>query len=220
MDDVLARLREMQAGDLPVHGGRTLAYVYDSGLPDVDRIGREAVAAYAGSNGLDPTSFPSLLAMENDLVGFACDLLDAPDSAVGSVTSGGTESVLLAVQAARDGSPSVVSPSMVVPSTVHAAFHKAAHYFGVAVRTVPVDADFRADVARDGRRPSTTRRCWSSAPRRRTRTASSTTSPRWLLWPPRGGSAATSTRASAGGCCRTPRGSGGRCRRGRSRCRG
>ena len=85
-----------------MHGGRTLAYVYDSGLPDVDRIGREAVAAYAGSNGLDPTSFPSLLAMENDLVGFACDLLDAPASAVGSVTSGGTESVLLAVQGARD----------------------------------------------------------------------------------------------------------------------
>ena len=107
MDDVLARLRELQAADLPVHGGRTLAYVYDSGLPDVDRIGREAVAAYAGSNGLDPTSFPSLLAMENDLVGFACDLLDAPDSAVGSVTSGGTESVLLAVQGARDASPSV-----------------------------------------------------------------------------------------------------------------
>ena len=40
MDDVLARLRELQAADLPVHGGRTLAYVYDSGLPDVDRIGR------------------------------------------------------------------------------------------------------------------------------------------------------------------------------------
>ncbi|MEO6511860.1 MAG: aminotransferase class V-fold PLP-dependent enzyme, partial [Nocardioides sp.] len=145
--DVLARLRELQAGDLPVHGGRTLAYVYDSGLPDVDRIGREAVAAYAGSNGLDPTSFPSLLAMENDLVGFTCDLLDAPPSAVGSVTSGGTESVLLAVQAARDASPDVAAPNMVVPATVHAAFHKAAHYFGVAVRSVPVDSSFRADVA-------------------------------------------------------------------------
>jgi sphinganine-1-phosphate aldolase len=147
MTDVLALLREMQAGDLPVHGGRTLAYVYDSGLPEVDRIGREAVAAYAASNGLDPTSFPSLLAMENDLVGFACDLLDAPASAVGTVTSGGTESVLLAVQAARDGAPDVPSPNIVVPATVHAAFHKAAHYFGLAVRTVPVDASFRADVA-------------------------------------------------------------------------
>ncbi len=147
IEEVLAALRALQAGDLPVHGGRTLAYVYDSGLPEVDRLGREAVAAYAGSNGLDPTSFPSLLAMENDLVGFACDLLDAPETAVGSVTSGGTESVLLAVQAARDARPDVARPSMVVPSTVHAAFHKAAHYFGVEARVVPVDATFRADVA-------------------------------------------------------------------------
>jgi sphinganine-1-phosphate aldolase len=146
-DDVLARLRALQAGDLPVHGGRTLAYVYDSGLPEVDRIGREAVAAYAGSNGLDPTAFPSLLQMENDLVGFALDLLDGPDTAVGTVTSGGTESVLLAVQAARDAHPTVAEPRMVLPATAHAAFHKAAHYFGVEAVLVPVGADFTADVA-------------------------------------------------------------------------
>src|SRR5438128_2324551 len=120
MTDALDRLRAMQAADLPVHGGRTLAYVYDSGLADVDRIGREAVAAYAGSNGLDPTAFPSLLRMENDLVGFTADLLDAPDSAVGSVTSGGTESVLLAVQAARDSRSDVDRPRMVLPDTAHA----------------------------------------------------------------------------------------------------
>ncbi|RYJ06371.1 MAG: aspartate aminotransferase family protein, partial [Actinomycetales bacterium] len=131
----------------PVHGGRTLAYVYDSGLPDVDRIGREAVAAYAGSNGLDPTAFPSLLQMENEVVGFTSNLLDAPDGAVGTVTSGGTESCLLAVQSARDSRPDVTRPRMVVPSTVHAAFLKAAHYFGVEAVVVPVGADFRADVA-------------------------------------------------------------------------
>jgi len=147
MTDPLARLREMQTADLPVHGGRTLAYVYDSGLPDVDRIGREAVAAYAGSNGLDPTAFPSLLQMENDLVGFTANLLDAPPEAVGTVTSGGTESCLLAVQGARDSRPDVERPRMVVPSTVHAAFLKAAHYFGVEAVVVPVGPDFRADAA-------------------------------------------------------------------------
>ncbi|WP_028636490.1 pyridoxal phosphate-dependent decarboxylase family protein [Nocardioides sp. URHA0032] len=147
MSDALARLREMQAADLPVHGGRTLAYVYDSGLPDVDRIGREAVAAYAGSNGLDPTAFPSLLQMENDLVGFTADLLDAPGTAVGTVTSGGTESCLLAVQSARDSRPDVEHPRMVVPSTVHAAFLKAAHYFRVEAVVVPVGPDFRVDPA-------------------------------------------------------------------------
>jgi glutamate/tyrosine decarboxylase-like PLP-dependent enzyme len=146
-DDPLSRLRTMQAADLPVHGGRTLAYVYDSGLPDVDQIGREAVAAYAGSNGLDPTAFPSLLQMENELVGFTADLLDAPPEAVGTVTSGGTESCLLAVQGARDSRPDVDRPRMVVPSTVHAAFLKAAHYFGVEAVVVPVGPDFRADAA-------------------------------------------------------------------------
>ncbi|MFL6155484.1 MAG: pyridoxal phosphate-dependent decarboxylase family protein [Marmoricola sp.] len=144
---VLAELRERQSADLPVHGGRTLAYVYDSGLAEVDRVGREAVAAYAGSNGLDPTAFPSLLAMENELVGFGIRLLDGPDGAVGTVTSGGTESVLLAVQAARDGRPELERPRMVLPTTAHAAFHKAAHYFGVEAVFVPVGPDFRADVA-------------------------------------------------------------------------
>src|SRR4051812_29425083 len=146
MSDVLARLEAMQAEDLPVHGGRTLAYVYDSGLAEVDRVGREAVALYAGSNGLDPTAFPSLLAMENELVGFGLGLLDGPEGAVGTVSSGGTESVLLAVQAARDGRPDVERPRMVLPTTVHAAFHKAAHYFGVEAVFVPVGPDFRADV--------------------------------------------------------------------------
>lgn len=147
MTDVLARLKEMQQGDLPVTGGRSLAYVYDAGLPEAEQVGREAVAAYAGSNGLDPTVFPSLLQMENELVGFATRLLDAPDGAAGSVTSGGTESVLLAVQAARDARPAVARPRMVIPTTAHPAFHKAAHYFGVEAVKVPVGPDFRADVA-------------------------------------------------------------------------
>ncbi|HET6653834.1 MAG TPA: aminotransferase class V-fold PLP-dependent enzyme [Nocardioides sp.] len=144
MTDVLARLRALQAHDVPVTGGRTLAYVYDSGLEEADEVGRAAVAAFAGSNGLDPTAFPSLLAMENELVGRAANLLDAPDTAVGTVTSGGTESVLLAVQAARDAHPEIDRPRMVLPVTAHAAFHKAAHYFGVEPVMVGVGEDHRA----------------------------------------------------------------------------
>src|SRR3546814_7275965 len=85
--------------------------------------------------------------MENELVGFAANLLDGPETMVGTVSSGGTESVLLAVQGARDAHPEVGRPNMVVPSTIHAAFFKAAHYFGVEARVVPVGPDFRADVA-------------------------------------------------------------------------
>ena len=147
LEQLRERLSELQSGDLPVHGGRTLAYVYDGGDDHIDQVGREAVAAYAGSNALDPTAFPSLLLMENELIGFAARLLDAPDTVVGTVTSGGTESILLAVQGARDSRPDIAHPTMVIPSTAHAAFHKAAHYFGVRAVSVPVGPDFRADPA-------------------------------------------------------------------------
>ncbi|MBM6402402.1 pyridoxal phosphate-dependent decarboxylase family protein [Phycicoccus sonneratiae] len=145
---VLAELRALQAGDLPTHGGRTLAYVYDSGLAEADSLGREALAMFASSNGLDPTAFPSLQRMENDLVALAGSWLDAPPGFAGVVSSGGTESILLAVLAAREEAPDVADPSMVLPSSAHAAFLKAAAYLGV--RAVVVDVDphtLRADPA-------------------------------------------------------------------------
>ena len=143
--EVLDTLRRLQTADLPAHGGRTLAYVYDSGLRDADAVGLEALTMFAASNGLDPTAFPSLLRMENDLVALAREVLDAPPGWAGSVTSGGTESILLAVLAARNGAGHP-SPSMVLPTSAHAAFHKAAKYLGV--RAVLVDVDpttLRAD---------------------------------------------------------------------------
>ncbi len=147
-DDILRRLDELRAADLPTHGGRTMAYVYDSGLADADELGKQALAMYASTNGLDPTAFPSLLAMERDLVGFARTLFHGADEVVGTVTSGGTESILLAVQAARDALPGTSEPVMIVPTTIHAAFHKAAHYFGVERVSVPVDpVTKRADAA-------------------------------------------------------------------------
>ncbi|CCH30865.1 aminotransferase class V-fold PLP-dependent enzyme [Actinosynnema sp. NPDC047251] len=145
-DDVLAELRALRAGDLPTHGGRTLAYVYDSAVPGLDDLAARAHALASSVNGLDPTAFPSLLRLENDVVATAARLLGGTAATVGTVTSGGTESCLLAVLAARESRPGVAAPSMVLPETAHAAFHKAAHYFGVRVVAVPVDPKtFRAD---------------------------------------------------------------------------
>jgi sphinganine-1-phosphate aldolase len=138
-DEIREALAALRAHDLPTHGGRTLAYVYDSGLEDADAVGREALAAFSSTNALDPTAFPSLLRMENDLVAVAGRLVDAPGGFAGVVTSGGTESILLAVLAARDARPDVRRPRMVLPTTAHAAFHKAAHYFGVEPVLVDVD---------------------------------------------------------------------------------
>lgn len=148
--DVLAELRALRDADAPTRGGRTFAYVYDAGLEGLDELAAAAYSAYATVNGLDMTVFPSVARLENDVVRTAVALLGAP-GAQGSFTSGGTESILLAVKTARDHARSVrevTEPRMVLPSTAHAAFHKAAAYLGVEPVVVPVDREtFRADAA-------------------------------------------------------------------------
>jgi glutamate/tyrosine decarboxylase-like PLP-dependent enzyme len=147
-EEVLAAIRALQARDLPTRGGHTLAYVYDSGVPGLHELGAAAYASAMDANALDPTAFPSLAAMEGDLVATAAALVGGGRDTVGTVTSGGTESCLLAVAAARDGRPDIAAPRMVIASSAHAAFHKAAHYFGVAVDMVAVDpVTLRADAA-------------------------------------------------------------------------
>ncbi|WP_428955973.1 pyridoxal phosphate-dependent decarboxylase family protein [Streptomyces sp. cg35] len=150
-DPILARLATLRAGDLPVRGGRTMAYVYDSGLDGLEELANAAQAAFAGVNGLDMTAFPSVVELENDLVRRATALLGG---GAGTFTSGGTESCLLAVLTARHHARrtrGVTDPELVLPETAHAAFHKAAELFGLRVVSVPVDpAGFTvrpADVA-------------------------------------------------------------------------
>ncbi|MFD9544701.1 pyridoxal phosphate-dependent decarboxylase family protein [Streptomyces sp. NPDC060022] len=147
--EVLAELRVLREADAPTRGGRTFAYVYDAGLDGLDELAAAAYTAYATVNGLDPTVFPSVARLENDLVGAVAALLGAP-GAQGTFTSGGTESIMLAVKTARDHARSVrgiTAPQLVLPATAHAAFHKAAHYLGLETVVVPVDpVTFRADA--------------------------------------------------------------------------
>ncbi|MBI1350008.1 MAG: aminotransferase class V-fold PLP-dependent enzyme [Actinomycetales bacterium] len=144
--DVLSDLEARHAPDVPTHGGRTWAYVYDSGLPDLDLTMDAARSMYTAVNGLDPTVFSSIVGLENQVVGSVLDLTQAPPDAVGTFTSGGTESCMLAVKAARDARPGIARPNLVAPVTVHAAFVKGCEYFGLDIRLVPVDpVTFRAD---------------------------------------------------------------------------
>lgn len=138
-DDVLAELARRRATDAPTHGGQVLSYVYDSGLSELDELAGAAAAMVQSVNGLDPTVFGSVAALERDLITFARNAFHGPD-AVGSVTSGGTESCILAVKAARDrGGLPPGTGSIVLPSTAHAAFDKAARLLGVRAVRVPVD---------------------------------------------------------------------------------
>ncbi|MDQ0374490.1 pyridoxal phosphate-dependent decarboxylase family protein [Cellulomonas humilata] len=144
-DDVLADLATLRAADPPTHGGRVLSYVYDPGRADLDEVAAQAVRLFLPVNGLDPTTFTSVAALERRLVAFARDVLHGDAGTVGSVTSGGTESCMLAVKSARDlwraADPgrAHARPTLVLPTTAHPAFHKAAHYLDLDVVPVPVD---------------------------------------------------------------------------------
>jgi sphinganine-1-phosphate aldolase len=145
--EILARLEGLRGGDLPTHGGRTWAYVYDSGLSEIDDLASRAYMAYLSVNGLDPTVFPSLVRLENDVVAAAATLLHGDERVVGTFTSGGTESCMLAVKAARDRRQDISQPEIVLPLTAHAAFHKAARLFGLKVVPTAVDpTTFWADA--------------------------------------------------------------------------
>lgn len=142
---ILERLEQLRAADAPTHGGHVLSYVYDSGLAEIDELAASAIRAVQPVNGLDPTTFTSVAVMEREVVGFARDLLGGDDEVVGSVTTGGTESCLLAVKTARDTYRGTGTPRLVAPVTVHAAFQKAAHYFGLDLDLVPVLPNGRVD---------------------------------------------------------------------------
>ena len=154
---ILERLRELRAQDAPTHGGRILAYVYDPGRPELDELAHRAAEIARPLNGLDPTTFPSIAAMERDLVAFVRDAVHGPrfgpGRVVGSVTSGGTESCLLAVKSARDRWRAAAPgreharPRLVTTTAVHAAFQKAAGAFDLDWDPVPCDADGRANAA-------------------------------------------------------------------------
>jgi glutamate/tyrosine decarboxylase-like PLP-dependent enzyme len=138
-DEILTGLAALSSDDLSSNG-KAFAFIYDAGA-EVNALARKAFAASMGGNGLDPTVYPSARRLETQIVGACLQHLRAPEGAVGTATSGGTESVMLSVKTARDyarkNRPEIDQPNMLVPETAHASFHKAAHYFGV--RLVPVD---------------------------------------------------------------------------------
>lgn len=148
--EVLRRVEAAREHDWPWREGKLFAYVFEAG-PEIEEVGKAAFMAYLSENGLDPTTFPSLLRFENDLVDMARRHLGGDERVVGNFTSGGTESIMLAVKTARDWFREKrpgVRPKIVVPITAHAAFHKAGHYLDVDVVITDVDpVTFRATPA-------------------------------------------------------------------------
>ncbi len=149
-EEILSKLEQYRADDLAWRDGHCFAYVYDAGR-EAERIGREVMGMFSMENGLDPTTFPSFKRLENDLMGISAAHLRG-EGAAGTFTSGGTESIILAVKTARDRAralrPEIAAPEMVLAETAHAAFHKAAAYLGVKAVMTKVDpVTFKADLA-------------------------------------------------------------------------
>jgi len=140
----------MRDGDLDWKHGRHGAYVWyaDDHLEDVLR---EAFGMFLVENGLGMRAFPSIARMENETLAMVRSLLHGDDETAGIFTSGGTESIFLAILAMREWAkhekPKAASPTIVAPHSAHPALNKAAHMQGLNVVRVPVASDYRADVA-------------------------------------------------------------------------
>ncbi len=148
-DEVIAELAALRDNDVKWSEGRAFGMVYDGGA-QVHEVAERAAAMYLHENALNTKAFPSLARIQSDVVSWTASLLHGPDTAAGFMTSGGTESIQVAVLAARERARverGITEPTMVVSDTTHAAFHKSAHMFGIRVHKVPCRSDFTADVA-------------------------------------------------------------------------
>jgi tyrosine decarboxylase MnfA len=147
---VLDTMKAARDHDVHWREGRVFSLVFNAG-DEVSDMLKEAYNLYFSENGLNPTAFPSLKKFETEVVSMVASLLNGNDDVVGNMTTGGTESLLMAVKTARNyaraAQPQIKDPEVILPMTAHPAFEKAAEYFAVKMVHVPVREDYRADVA-------------------------------------------------------------------------
>lgn len=149
LEKIRQKLERSKKDDLKWQLGKSFCLVYYPGK-EITNIVKDAYNSFFSENALNPISFPSLKKLESEVIQMMLSLLNAPANACGSFTSGGTESILMAVKAARDYSrrtkPHITTPEIIIPSTAHPAFHKACHYFGVKDIVIPVNRSFKANI--------------------------------------------------------------------------
>jgi glutamate/tyrosine decarboxylase-like PLP-dependent enzyme len=149
-ETVLEELAGFTGGDVNWRTGRVLTGVYDPG-EEAHALAVEAYTRFLAQNALYVNMYPSIGRLERDVVASVAGLLRADDEVTGNITSGGTESIIMAVKTARDWArenrPHITGPELVLPVTAHPAFLKAAHYCGLRVVQTPVELkSFRADI--------------------------------------------------------------------------
>ncbi|MGI9645608.1 MAG: pyridoxal phosphate-dependent decarboxylase family protein [Ilumatobacteraceae bacterium] len=152
IDEVVEALAAKQDGDVRWRDGRTFGLVFDGG-ESVHEVAERAARMYLHENALNTQAFRSLGEIQREVVGWTASLLHGDDlddgPAAGFLTSGGTESILCGVLAARERARDergIDEPEIVLAESAHAAFHKAGHNFGLVVRKAPVRDDWSADI--------------------------------------------------------------------------
>jgi glutamate/tyrosine decarboxylase-like PLP-dependent enzyme len=146
--DVLKQLDTFKEHDPSYKDGRVWSLVY---YLDEDHSAflKESYHRFACENGLNPTAFKSLKKFETDVISATADILNGSKDVCGVVTSGGTESCLMAVKTYRDMARDkrrVKHPEMIMPETAHVAWFKASEYFGVKIRLVPLLDDLTPNL--------------------------------------------------------------------------
>lgn len=146
---VFAELFERKTTDADWQNGRTFNLVYPTGRSDVDSVLYEANNAYLFENALNPIRFPSLGAMQREVLEMVSSLVNAPGGAGAGFSSGGTESILLSVLVSRERGRverGIEHGNIVFPFSAHPAFAKAAFYLGLETRSIQLTSGFTVDV--------------------------------------------------------------------------
>lgn len=147
-EEIAAQLEAFKDRDPEYKEGRVWSLVYYLDDEHSDFL-KDSYHRYACENGLNPGAFKSLKKMETEVIAAAADILNGTEEVCGVVTSGGTESCLMAVKTYRDMARAqrrVKKPEMIIPTTAHVAWFKASEYFGVKIRLVPLKEDFTPDL--------------------------------------------------------------------------
>lgn len=146
---VLSLMKQYGIDDANWKKGKTFSLVYHRDDTHTKFL-QKAFELYFDENGLNPMAFKSLKRFEHEVVKMTAHILNAGNEACGTMTSGGTESCLLAVKTYRDMArstrPWIRKPEMIVPESIHVAFEKGAEYFDVKIVRAPLDKEFKVDV--------------------------------------------------------------------------
>ena len=161
------RMIGLGGGDVAWRDGRAAVYVFNAGL-EIEQVQKEAYTLFMAENGLGFSAFPSLREMEATVVGYGLSLLNAPEGAAGNMTSGGTDSITMAIKAAREFARQerglVGKPNIVLPFSAHPAFDKAALLMDIDIRRTPLKGYVADPAAMDAATDDSTIMIVGSAP--------------------------------------------------------